>query len=113
MGRPSLSRSGLKGLLAAPASRRPAKGLTVLVYHRVGGGTPDERDIATAAFEEQMDLLAAHDVVALDAALDALEAGDDAPRVALTFDDGFADVADPALPILVERELPFTLYLAT
>ncbi|HEX7131046.1 MAG TPA: polysaccharide deacetylase family protein [Iamia sp.] len=110
---PGGSRTRLKEALARPASRRPGPGLTVLVYHRVGGGTPDERDITTAAFTAQVDELARHRVVDLDTALDELEAGDDSPKVAITFDDGFADVADPVLPILVERALPFTLYLAT
>lgn len=54
-----------------------------------------------------------HEVVSLDHALDALDAGDDRPTVVLTFDDGFADVLDPALPVLVEHGLPFTVYLAT
>ena len=33
-------RTRLKDVLARPASSRPADGLTVLIYHRVGGGTP-------------------------------------------------------------------------
>ncbi|HEU5149616.1 MAG TPA: polysaccharide deacetylase family protein [Iamia sp.] len=86
----------------------------MLIYHRVGGGTPDERDVTTEDFAAQMGVLAeGHEVVSLDAALDALDAGDDRPTVVLTFDDGFADVRDPALPILVEHGLPFTVYLAT
>ena len=107
-------RTRLKDVLARPASSRPADGLTVLIYHRVGGGTPDERDMPTEAFRGQMEHLAAnHRVVALDAALDELDAGDDRPKVVLTFDDGFADVADPALPILVDHALPFTVYVAS
>jgi peptidoglycan/xylan/chitin deacetylase (PgdA/CDA1 family) len=86
----------------------------VLIYHRVGGGTPDERDLALDDFAAQMRLLAeGHEVVSLDAALDALDAGDDRPTVVLTFDDGFADLVDPALPVLAEHRLPFTVYLAT
>lgn len=96
------------------ASSRPARGCTVLIYHRVGGATPDERDLSLADFTAQMALLAdGHEVVGLDDALDALDAGDDRPTVVLTFDDGFADVLDPALPVLAEHSLPFTVYLAT
>lgn len=106
-------RSTAKQVLARLGGARRATGLTALIYHRVGGGTADERDLPAAVFAEQLDALRGSRVVALDDALDALDAGDDAPRVVLTFDDGFADVHDTALPLLVDRGLPFTLYLAT
>lgn len=106
-------RRRLKSLLAMGASQRPAPGATILIYHRVGGGSPDERDLATHDFAQQLDVLAEHDVVSLDSALDRLADGDPSPSVVLTFDDGFADVHENAWPLLRERRLPFTLYLAT
>lgn len=106
-------RRAIKLGLSALTAWRPARGLTVLMYHRVGGGSDDERDLAVEEFERQLDVLDAHQVVPLDAALDALEAGDSAPRVVLTFDDGFADVHSNAFPRLVERQIPFTLYVAS
>jgi len=90
----------VKRALARMASRRQAAGLTVLIYHQVSGASPDERDIDPAAFAAQMDLLAAHRVVALDQALDELAVGDERPKVVITFDDGFADVHETALPVL-------------
>lgn len=106
-------RIGVKRQLARLDIRQAPTGLTILIYHRVGGGTVDERDVPLQAFEWQLDLLAAHEVVSLDAALDALEVGDDGPRIVLTFDDGFVDVYDRAWPLLRERSLPFTVYVAT
>lgn len=106
-------RAGLKRGLALLPETGEGAGLSVLIYHRVGGGTPDERDLPTAAFAAQLDELARHRVVDLDTALDELDAGDDSPKVVLTFDDGFADVHTTAWPLLAERGLPFTLYLAT
>lgn len=104
-------KSRLSYLAAADA---PARGLTTLIYHRIGGGTPDERDCATEDFAAQCELLARdHRVVHLDTALDELAADDDSPKVVLTFDDGFADVEETALPILQAHGLPFTLYVAT
>jgi peptidoglycan/xylan/chitin deacetylase (PgdA/CDA1 family) len=88
-------------------------GATLLIYHRVGGGSPDERDLEPAAFKRQLDVLADHDVLPLDAALDRLDRGDSAPSVVLTFDDGFADVHEHAWPLLRDRQVPFTLYLAS
>lgn len=104
-------RTALKRQLSRAAGRAPAAGATLLIYHRVGAGSPDERDVSAPAFEAQLDALAGHDVVPLDAALDRLDAGDRRPSVVLTFDDGFADVYEHAWPLLRERRLPFTLYL--
>ncbi|MBW3578439.1 MAG: polysaccharide deacetylase family protein [Actinobacteria bacterium] len=108
------ARRAIKTGLSALAGDGSASGVTILIYHRVGGGSADERDVSVEAFKQQMELLALHhDVVTLDRALDALEEGDDAPRVVLTFDDGFADVHHNAFPRLAERGLPFTLYVAS
>ena len=113
---PGLRRSLKHGLAAVSLpldGRRPASGATLLTYHRVGGGTPDERDLPTAEFEEQVEELTRHRVVPLDTALDALDSGDDSPAVVLTFDDGFDDVYTTAYPLLREAGLPFTLYVTT
>jgi hypothetical protein len=114
---PLLRRTLKRGLaaVARPGELlgRPASGTTLLIYHRVGGGTPDERDLPTAEFETQVAELARHRVVHLDAALDELESGDDSPKVVLTFDDGFQDVHRTAWPILRSAGLPFTLYVTT
>lgn len=106
-------RTVIKDALAALAGNRAATGATLLIYHRVGGGSRDELDLPAAAFARQVDELAKHRVVSLDAALDDLAAGVSAPSVVLTFDDGFADVHANAWPILREHGLPFTIYLAT
>jgi len=106
-------RAPVKRGLALLAGARAASGVTILIYHRVGGGTPDERDVSAEQFRRHLDVLARHHVVSLDEALDGLAACDWSPRVVLTFDDGFADVHTTALPLLAERRLPFTLYLAT
>jgi peptidoglycan/xylan/chitin deacetylase (PgdA/CDA1 family) len=107
-------RSTLKrGLAATAVARGPAPGATLLIYHRVGGGSHDELDLPAAAFRGQLDVLPRPHVVSLDTAVDRLAAGDATPSIVLTFDDGFADVYDHAWPELRDRALPFTLYLAT
>jgi hypothetical protein len=112
---PGLRRTLKRGLAAArpPRQRRATGGTTLLIYHRVGGRTPDERDLPKPEFEAQVEILRSHRVVALDVALDELAAGDDSPKVVLTFDDGFADVHTTAWPLLREAELPITLYVTT
>jgi peptidoglycan/xylan/chitin deacetylase (PgdA/CDA1 family) len=84
-----------------------------LIYHRVGGGSPDERDLDVRDFDGQLAELAGHDVLSLDGALDRLEAGDPSPSVVVTFDDGFRDVYEHAWPRLLDAGLPITLFLAT
>ncbi|EAP99603.1 polysaccharide deacetylase family protein [Janibacter sp. HTCC2649] len=107
------ARRRFKQALARAGRNAPATGASLLIYHRIGGGTSDELDLATSDFRRQLDVLASHDVVSLDTALDRLDAGDTSPSVVLTFDDGFDDVHANAWPLLRERGLPFTVYLAS
>jgi peptidoglycan/xylan/chitin deacetylase (PgdA/CDA1 family) len=99
------------------ASLVPAgRGTVILAYHRVGGLTSLEVDLPTALFAQQVARLAAPGRTStLEDAIPRLRgamATDSVPAV-VTFDDGTADFADVALPVLVEHRLPVTLYLAT
>lgn len=93
----------------------PARdGLVVLIYHRVGGGSPSAVDLDIAVFREQMRVLAEqHTVLSLRDAVDALAAGHRPTGVVITFDDGAADYCEHAVPAMVEVGLPSTLYLVT
>ena len=110
---PHLPRVGVKRALAALDSAVPSTGASLLIYHRVGAGTRDELDVTAEQFRAQLDALTEHDVLALDEALDRLDRGESDPSVVLTFDDGFADAYDNAWPLLRERQVPFTIYLAS
>jgi len=113
-----VARRALK-LAAATADvvRHPRPGFVVLIYHRVGERTPIEVDLPGSLFDEQMNFLRAEcDVVTLGEGLARVaETGGvaDRPLVAVTFDDGTADFADVALPILERHRVPVTLYVAT
>jgi peptidoglycan/xylan/chitin deacetylase (PgdA/CDA1 family) len=104
----------------------PPAGVTVLLYHRVGGGTQGEVDLDPAAFEAQLAHLAhEHEVLDLDAAAALLRpapveewsptVGIDTGRsaVVLTFDDGTADFTETVVPALARHRLPATLYVAS
>ncbi len=100
----------------ADRGRRPAPGAVILLYHRVGRRSLLEVDLDPVLFDDQMAALGASgDVVSLGAALDRLATPPTpaASRVVITFDDGTADFADVALPIIVRHRVPVTLYLAT
>ncbi len=95
--------------------RPPARGVVVLLYHRIGRRGALELDLAVDAFDAQMEALASSGRAAtLDAALAALDGGTHAlDPVVVTFDDGTSDFVDAALPVLARHGIPATLYLAT
>jgi peptidoglycan/xylan/chitin deacetylase (PgdA/CDA1 family) len=98
----------------ADVVRRPAAGVVILLYHRVGAGSSSSVDLPVELFDEQMASLAgSHDVVSLDEALRVLRGERVGPCVAVTFDDGTSDLVDLALPVLVRHRIPATWYLAT
>jgi peptidoglycan/xylan/chitin deacetylase (PgdA/CDA1 family) len=53
------------------------------------------------------------DIVTMDEALRRLVEGNARPFVALTFDDGYRDTVNFALPVLERHQAPFTVYVAT
>jgi peptidoglycan/xylan/chitin deacetylase (PgdA/CDA1 family) len=96
---------------------KPPPGVVVLIYHRVGAGSGSEVDLPRGLFEEQMSYLASTGrVVPLGTAVDVLR-GPEPPEgplpVVVTFDDGTADFAEQAVPVLVRHRIPVTLYTAT
>jgi peptidoglycan/xylan/chitin deacetylase (PgdA/CDA1 family) len=90
-------------------------GVVVLAYHRVGRRSNLSVDLPLDLFTRQMEELASSKrVLALDDAVAALGRGDGQHgQVAVTFDDGTADFADIALPVLERFNIPVTLYVAT
>jgi peptidoglycan/xylan/chitin deacetylase (PgdA/CDA1 family) len=113
----SVARSALKVTAATLDSvRKPPAGLVVLIYHRVGRRTAIEVDLPLGAFADQLAWLNANTTVVtltdgLARVADPSAARE--PLVALTFDDGTADFADAAVPVLMEHQVPVTLYVAT
>lgn len=88
----------------------PLAGPRVLIYHQLGGGSGLEMEVDPDALRWQLDWLANNwRVLDLDSAL--TEASDE--FVVLTFDDGYRSLYEIAYPLLLERSLPFTLYLTT
>ena len=96
---------------------RARRAAIVLLYHRVAEVEPDPWSlcVAPAHFEEQMAVLAARgDVGTLGDLSAAVAAGRRPPhRVVVTFDDGYADVAETALPTLERAGIPATLFVTT
>ncbi len=90
-------------------------GLRVLLYHRVADDD-DPLSLAPRRFREQMRHLAdeGYTVVDLMTAFAMLDAGELPSRaLGLTFDDGFTDVRDEALPVLAEHGFRATMFVTS
>ena len=94
--------------------RRNPTGPRLLIYHQVGTDHGHQMEVTTENFVRQLDWLASErEVVDLTSAVQRWdEPGSDRLTV-LTFDDGYRDVYTTAFPILLERRMPFILYLTT
>jgi peptidoglycan/xylan/chitin deacetylase (PgdA/CDA1 family) len=102
------------GGIAAPGGGRGR--LSILIYHRVHpDDASDPDDVTAAEFERQMRALRANfSPLPLQEAIGRLGAGSLPPRaVSVTFDDGYADNAEIALPILGRCGIPATFFVAT
>lgn len=101
------------------ASRDGASGLDwngvrILGYHRV----TDERDplgVKPSLFRAQMEWLLERGLepIRVDRAVSMLPRGIDRTCFAVTFDDGYYDNLEVALPILEDLGIPATIYVAT
>jgi peptidoglycan/xylan/chitin deacetylase (PgdA/CDA1 family) len=91
--------------------------LSILIYHRVLRQQdplfPEEID--AWAFDHQMRMLkAGFNIIPLGDAVRAMRNGRMPPRAAcITFDDGYADNEEVALPILKKHGIPATFFIAT
>ena len=89
--------------------------LRVLMYHKVNDLWPNPTTVPTGVFAEQMALLAelGYVPVSLDAVLAHYLRGDALPprAVLLTFDDGYRDNLENALPILRRHGYPAVLFV--
>lgn len=101
--------------LARTRGSRDTSGIRILFYHRVTP-EPDELAVTPERFAAQMAWLARAGLTAVDvpAVARALDGGaDPATLVGLSFDDGYQDVADHALPVLERHGFSATVYVAT
>ena len=107
-------------LPGAGTLRRAARWITpsdplILMYHRVSDTGPDPWALGVTPrhFSEHLEVLRRHtDPVAL-RALPLRNRKRGRRAVAITFDDGYADNALAALPLLQEHDVPATVFVAT
>lgn len=113
--RTALVRSRSLWWAAAGRRRGAGDGIRFLFYHRVADDR-DELALSPDRFRVQMEFLAEQGYRAIDVveAAEALERGEVPERVvALSFDDGFRDVAENAMPVLRELGFRATVFVST
>jgi peptidoglycan/xylan/chitin deacetylase (PgdA/CDA1 family) len=89
--------------------------LRILMYHKVNDLWPNPTTVPTAVFEKQMGLLRqlGYVPVSLDAVRDHYLSGTTLPEraVLITFDDGYRDNLQNALPVLRRHGYPAVLFV--
>lgn len=104
-------------ILILALSGNVARSAVVLQYHHVADDTPASTSVSPDQFSAHLDALARlkFRVIPLDQLFEEVKAGLD-PRekvAAITFDDGYADIDQTALPLLEKRGWRASVFVAT
>ena len=100
---------------AVDRAARQTEPVRVLFYHRVADRYPNAWTMPRATFARQVRWLKERfDVVTLAEAQTRIAAGRNRwPTACLTFDDGYAENLDFAIPLLLKEGVPFTYFVST
>ncbi len=86
----------------------------VIYYHRVADHTPNGWTMSNAQFRAEIDWLQANfDLISLDEAQRRVREGNTRASVSITFDDGYAENCEQALPLLISRRIPCTYFVTS
>lgn len=85
-----------------------------LFYHRVSNDHATAWTISENQFQQQIDWLQDHfEIVDLQECQRRIKSGfNDRPTVSITFDDGYAENCEFALPMLIERRIPVCYFVS-
>lgn len=111
---------GLTGLAAAAqaADTAPAKEVSasavILAYHRIGEDEYPDASLRAEQFEEHIRELSSgsYNILPLTEIVAALRNNTALPdnAVAITFEGGYKSILDRAVPLLLEKNIPFTVF---
>lgn len=95
----------------------PALSAVILQYHHVSTTTPASTSISPELFETHLDFIRqnGYSVWPLPKIIDHLKSSQALPDkiVAITFDDAYDSIYSVAYPLLKQRNMPFTVFVAT
>ena len=97
---------------SAKAGRAP---VMVLFYHRIADRDLNDWSMPFSTFARQLRWLQQNvELISVAEARHRVAAGrNDRPAVAITFDDGYAENCQRALPLLIEQQIPVTYFVAS
>ena len=97
------------------AIRNQSVPLGILFYHRISNEFPNKWTISEQVFEKQIDWLVKNfELLSLAELQSRMRQGiNQRPALSLTFDDGYADNCNWALPMLISRNIPVTYFVTT
>jgi peptidoglycan/xylan/chitin deacetylase (PgdA/CDA1 family) len=85
-----------------------------LMYHRVADDLATPWTVSNAVFERQIAWLRANvDLVSMAEAQRRIREGNRRPAVCITFDDGYAENCDAALPLLIRHRVPCVYFVTS
>ena len=97
------------------AEETPRFHASILMYHHISSSTPPSTSTPTRTFIQHLDMLErdGFEVWPLDRVVNHLQRRRPLPdKVAvLTFDDAYISVYETAMPIMEERDLPYTIFV--
>lgn len=101
----------------AALQRQAAQGnapIGVLFYHRVADSHPNGWSMTRKGFARQIDWLQKNtDLISLAEVQQRMQPGNSPrPAVSVTFDDGYAENCEFALPLLIEAGIPVTYFVS-
>jgi len=87
----------------------------ILFYHRIADRVANGWSMPQAMFARQILWLRRHvELISLEEAQRRIACGKNhRPAVAITFDDGYAENCEQAIPLLLEQQIPFTYFVAS
>lgn len=109
-----LATSPLRALQSRTRAANGTAPIMVLFYHRIADQHANGWTMPCRTFEQQIEWAAQRfDIIDLEEAQRRIVQGNRKPAVVITFDDGYADNCEFALPLLLRKGLPATYFIST
>ncbi|GJL85346.1 MAG: hypothetical protein DHS20C02_11210 [Micavibrio sp.] len=105
-----------KAALSAPPITEDSGSAVILAYHRIGEDSYPATSLRTEQFESHIEELteSSHRIRPLPEIVQAIKNGEKLPAqtITITFEGGYKSILDQAVPLLLKKNIPFTVFYA-